>query len=195
MPKPAKGPRLGGSAAHERLILANLCRGVIEHRQIVTTLARAKRVQPLLERLITKAKRGDQHARRQAIRVLGTNTAKREGRFDYTYELFDVIAPQLDKEREGGYTRIIKLPNRKGDQAPMAQLSLVMEKVEKKAVVKSAEKTAKSASKPAEDEEKVEATTDQPESTDMTTAVPEPVAEELTKESKAEGVESKDSDK
>ncbi|OKL48226.1 50S ribosomal protein L17 [Boudabousia liubingyangii] len=157
MPKPAKGPRLGGSAAHERLILANLCRNVIEHRQIVTTFTRAKRVQPLLERLITKAKRGDQHARRQVIKVLGTNTSKRAGRFDYTHELFDVIVPAMDDAREGGYTRIIKLPARKGDQAPMAQLSLVMEKVEKKAAVKSAEKTAaKAAEKPAK-EEKVEA--------------------------------------
>ncbi|MBV7363479.1 50S ribosomal protein L17 [Actinomycetaceae bacterium TAE3-ERU4] len=166
MPKPAKGPRLGGSAAHERLILANLCRNVIEHRQIVTTLTRAKRVQPLLERLITKAKRGDQHARRQVMKVLGTNTPKRavifnaEGKpgrsFNYTYELFDVIVPELDPAREGGYTRIIKLPNRKGDQAPMAQISIVTEKVEKKAVVKAAEKTAEKAA-PVE-EAKVEET-------------------------------------
>ncbi|OKL46046.1 50S ribosomal protein L17 [Boudabousia marimammalium] len=156
MPKPAKGPRLGGSAAHERRMLANLCRSVIEHREITTTFARAKRVQPHLERLITKAKRGDMHARRQVIAVLGTNTAKRDGRFDYTYELFDVIVPAMDSEREGGYTRIVKLPPRKGDQAPMARLSLVMEKVEKKAVVKTAEKTAEAAAEKAPKAEKVE---------------------------------------
>ncbi|AOZ72252.1 50S ribosomal protein L17 [Boudabousia tangfeifanii] len=156
MPKPAKGPRLGGSAAHERLILANLCRNVIEHREITTTLARAKRVQPLLERLITKAKRGDQHARRLAMRTLGTNTAKREGRFDYTYELFDVIAKEIDPAREGGYTRIVKLPNRKGDQAPMARLSLVLEPVAKKAAVKTAEGTAKKAAEKKEAPKKAE---------------------------------------
>lgn len=157
MPKPAKGPRLGGSAAHERRMLANLCRNVIEHREITTTLARAKRVQPHLERLITKAKRGDMHARRQVIAVLGTNTAKRDGRFDYTYELFDVIVPAMDGNREGGYTRIVKLPNRKGDQAPMARLSLVMEKVEKKAAVESAEKTAKVAADTADAKEEAPA--------------------------------------
>lgn len=184
MPKPAKGPRMGGSAAHERRMLANLCRNVIEHREITTTLARAKRVQPLLERLITKAKRGDMHARRQVIAVLGTNTAKRatvinkngelDRRFDYTYELFDVIVPAMDAEREGGYTRIVKLPSRKGDQAPMARLSLVMEKVEKKQVVKSAEKTAAVAAEDAEVTEpevveaEQEATADAPAATETT---------------------------
>ncbi|MDO4665295.1 MAG: 50S ribosomal protein L17 [Actinomycetaceae bacterium] len=146
MPKPKKGPRLGGSAAHERLIIRNLCRELIEHRAIVTTEAKARRVQPVMEKLITKAKRGDDHARRQAYAVLRTNTAKRSaGYFDYVYELFDVIAKEFDPDREGGYTRIVKLPSRRGDRAPQAQISLVMEKVAKKATVKEAEKTAAAA--------------------------------------------------
>lgn len=120
MPKPTKGPRLGGSPAHERIILANLASQLFEHGQITTTHTRARRVQPLAEKLVSKAKRGDLHARRLAARTI-------RDRFVLS-RLFDEIAPSMDG-REGGYTRVIKIGNRKGDNAPMAVLSLVTEPV------------------------------------------------------------------
>lgn len=148
MPKPTKGPRLGGSPAHERIIITNLCRELIVNRSIVTTEAKAKRVQPVIEKLITKAKQGTDHARRQVYSKLRSQTAKRSASYvDYTYELFDVIAKEIDPEREGGYTRIVKLPARRGDNTPMAQISIITEKVQKKAVVKDATKTAENAAK------------------------------------------------
>lgn len=128
MPKPTKGPRLGGSPSHERLMLANLACALFENEAITTTVARAKRVQPLAEKLITKARRGDLHARRQALSKLRNKAV--------VAKLFEEIASAIDKEREGGYTRIIKLGNRQGDNAPMAEISLVLEAVEKKKQVK-----------------------------------------------------------
>lgn len=128
MPKPTKGPRLGGSPSHERLMLANLACALFENEAITTTVARAKRVQPLAEKLITKARRGDLHARRQALSKLRNKAV--------VAKLFEEIAPAIDKEREGGYTRIIKLGNRQGDNAPMVEISLVLEAVEKKKQVK-----------------------------------------------------------
>lgn len=128
MPKPTKGPRLGGSPSHERLMLANLACALFENEAITTTVARAKRVQPLAEKLITKARRGDLHARRQALSKLRNKAV--------VAKLFEEIAPAIDKEREGGYTRIIKLGNRQGDNAPMAEISLVLEAVEKKKQIK-----------------------------------------------------------
>ncbi len=156
MPKPTKGARLGGSAAHQRHIIANLCKALIEHKSITTTESRAKAVQPHMEKLITKAKRGDTHNRRQALRVLNDRES--------AYILFEELAP-LFQERNGGYTRITKIGNRKGDNAPMAVISLVTEKVSpKQAVVQEAEKAAKHAAalteEPAEEvaaEEAVEA--------------------------------------
>lgn len=121
MPTPTKGPRLGGSPAHERIILANLASQLFEHGRITTTETRAKRVQPLAEKLITKAKRGDIHSRRL---VLQTVTDK-----SVVHHLFTEIAPGLS-EREGGYTRITKVGNRKGDNAPMAVIEIVTESVE-----------------------------------------------------------------
>lgn len=129
MPKPTKGPRLGAGPAHERHILANLAKSLIEHGAIKTTEAKARRLRPYVEKLITKARRGDIHNRRMVARKLGTKLAKRERITDAVYTLFDVIAPQIDPNRNGGYTRIVKLPPRRGDNAPMAQISLVMEKV------------------------------------------------------------------
>src|SRR5882757_379606 len=123
MPTPTKGPRLGGSPAHERLILANLATSLFSHGRITTTEAKAKRLRPLAERLITFAKRGDLHARR---RVLGIISDK-----GVVHELFTEIAP-LVADREGGYTRIIKTGYRKGDNAPMAVIELVLEPVTKK---------------------------------------------------------------
>lgn len=156
MPKPTKGARLGGSAAHQRHIIANLCKALIEHKSITTTESRAKAVQPHMEKLITKAKRGDTHNRRQALRVLNDRES--------AYILFEELAP-LFQERNGGYTRITKIGNRKGDNAPMAVISLVTGKVSpKQAVVAEAEKAAKHAAalteEPAEDV--VEATEEAP---------------------------------
>jgi large subunit ribosomal protein L17 len=116
MPTPTKGPRLGGGPAHERLMLANLATSLFEHNRIRTTEAKAKRLRPLAERLITFAKRGDLHARRQVMTVIHDK--------DVVHKLFAEIGP-LYTERPGGYTRIIKLEPRKGDNAPMALIELV----------------------------------------------------------------------
>ena len=121
MPKPTKGPRFGGSPAHQRIILANLASQLFEHGRITTTEAKAKRVQPLAERLIAKAKRGDLHNRRQ---VLATITDK-----GVVHVLFTEIAPKL-ADRDGGYTRITKIGPRKGDNAPMAVIEVITETVE-----------------------------------------------------------------
>ncbi len=143
MPTPTKGPRLGGSPAHERLILANLAASLFEHGRITTTETRAKRLRPFAERLITFAKRGDLAARR---RVLRTITDK-----GVVHVLFTEIAPTM-AERNGGYTRIIKVANRKGDNAPMAVIELVTEPVSpKQAVVREAEKAAKKSAPSAEE--------------------------------------------
>ena len=120
MPKPTKGPRLGGGPAHERLLLANLAAALFTHKRITTTETKAKRLRPLAERLITFAKRGDLHARRRVLTVIHDKGV--------VYELFDVIAPQV-ADRQGGYTRITKIGNRKGDNAPMAVIELVLEPV------------------------------------------------------------------
>jgi large subunit ribosomal protein L17 len=121
MPTPTKGPRLGGSPTHERMLLANLASQLFEHRRITTTETKAKRVRPLAEKLISKAKRGDLHARRL---VMATITNR-----DVVHVLFTEIAPAL-ADREGGYTRITKVGNRKGDNAPMAVIEIVTESVE-----------------------------------------------------------------
>ncbi|AWB96180.1 50S ribosomal protein L17 [Agromyces badenianii] len=120
MPKPTKGPRLGGGPAHERLMLANLAAALFTHKRITTTETKAKRLRPLAERLVTFGKRGDLHARRRVLAVIGDKTV--------VHELFTVIAPQV-ADREGGYTRITKIGNRKGDNAPMAVIELVLEPV------------------------------------------------------------------
>lgn len=120
MPTPTKGPRLGGSPAHERIILATLATQLFEHGRITTTEAKAKRLRPLAEKLITKAIRGDLHNRRQVMRtVRDTNVV---------HVLFTEIAPTL-AGREGGYTRITKIGPRKGDNAPMAVIEIITEKV------------------------------------------------------------------
>jgi large subunit ribosomal protein L17 len=131
MPKPTKGPRLGGGPAHERLLLANLAAALFTHKSIKTTETKAKRLRPLAERLITFAKRGDLHARRRVLSVIGDK--------EVVHTLFAEIAP-LVADREGGYTRITKVGNRKGDNAPMAVIELVLEPVTPKA--KSAKKSA-----------------------------------------------------
>jgi len=123
MPKPSKGPRLGGGPAHERLLLANLANALFEHKSITTTETKAKRLRPLAERLITFAKRGDLHARRRVLSILRNK--------ETTHILFTEIAP-LVSEREGGYTRITKLGFRKGDNAPLAAIELILDPVVKK---------------------------------------------------------------
>jgi large subunit ribosomal protein L17 len=148
MPKPTKGPRLGGGPAHERLLLANLAAALFTHKSIQTTETKAKRLRPLAERLITFAKRGDLHARRRVLSVISDKGV--------VHELFTEIAP-LVADREGGYTRIVKTGYRKGDNAPMAVIELVLEPVSKKPASskKSAARaeTPKAAAKPAKAEE------------------------------------------
>ena len=142
MPKPTKGPRLGGGPAHERLLLANLAAALFTHKSIKTTETKAKRLRPLAERLITFAKRGDLHARRRVLSIIGDK--------EVVHVLFTEIAP-LVADREGGYTRITKVGNRKGDNAPMAVIELVLEPVNPKP--KSAKKAAASDSAAAPVEE------------------------------------------
>ena len=116
MPTPTKGHRLGGSPAHERHILANLATALFQHGRITTTEAKAKRLRPVAERLITFAKRGDLHARRHVLTVVTDKGV--------VHQLFTEIAPQFS-ERDGGYTRITKIGPRKGDNAAMAVIELV----------------------------------------------------------------------
>ncbi|WP_309108615.1 50S ribosomal protein L17 [Arthrobacter sp.] len=135
MPTPTKGPRLGGGPAHERLMLANLAAALFEHKRITTTVTKAKRLKPYAERLVTFAKRGDLASRR---RVLGLISNK-----GVVHELFTDIAKAVEN-RDGGYTRITKIGNRKGDNAPMAVIELVLEPVSaKQAVVAEATNAAK----------------------------------------------------
>ena len=169
MPKPTKGSRLGGSPSHERIIQDNLATQLFEHGRITTTETRAKRVRPLAEKLITKATRGDLHARRLAathIRDKGV-----------LHILFTEIAPAV-ADREGGYTRITKVGNRKGDNAPMAVIEVVTEPVTKK---------PKKAEAPKAEETKVdEAEVDEAQVEDTA----EPTNEEL--EAQAEAAQAED---
>ncbi|ROZ63515.1 50S ribosomal protein L17 [Kocuria soli] len=134
MPTPTKGARLGGSPAHERLMLRNLSQQLFEHKRITTTVTKAKRLRPHAERLITVAKRGDLAARRQVLKQLTDKAV--------VHELFTTIASAME-DRPGGYTRITKIGNRKGDNAPMAVIELVMEPVATKATVAEAEAATK----------------------------------------------------
>jgi large subunit ribosomal protein L17 len=142
MPSPTKGARLGGSPAHERIILANLASQLFEHGRIVTTEAKARRLRPLAEKLITKARRGDIHSRRLVL-----TTVKDKG---VVHTLFTEIAPTF-ADRDGGYTRITKVGPRKGDNAPMAVIELVTESVEdsRKANAKSVGPAKKASAKKA----------------------------------------------
>jgi large subunit ribosomal protein L17 len=148
MPTPTKGPRLGGGPAHERLMLANLASALFEHKRITTTVTKAKRLKPYAERLVTFAKRGDLASRR---RVLGLISNK-----GVVHELFTDIA-QAVENRNGGYTRITKIGNRKGDNAPMAVIELVLEPVSAKQAVVAEATQAAAAAAPASAEEAAEA--------------------------------------
>lgn len=136
MPTPTKGPRLGGSPTHERHMLNNLSAQLFQHKRITTTLTKAKRLRPVAERFITFGKKGDLAARRRVLRSIADKSV--------VHELFTVIAPAM-AERPGGYTRIIKIGNRKGDNAPMAVIELVMEPVASKGTVAEATKVAEKA--------------------------------------------------
>ena len=137
MPAPTKGPRLGGSPAHERLMLANLATSLFKHGRIQTTETKAKRLRPLAERLVTFAKRGDLHSRRRVLTVVRDK--------DVVYTLFDEIAPRF-ANRPGGYTRIVKTGPRKGESAPMAIIELV-EELEVAAPAKAAKSSARKAAR------------------------------------------------
>lgn len=187
MPKPTKGPRLGGGPAHERLMLANLATALFTHGRIQTTETKAKRLRPLAERMVTFAKRGDLHARRKVMTVIRDKSA--------VHKLFMEIAPQVDK-REGGYTRIVKTGYRKGDNAPMAVIELVLEPVNPKPKTKKAKPEAeKPAAKPVVTEEVVETTEELVEATEVDTTeaavetVEEAPAAEVAEEPAAEAAE------
>jgi large subunit ribosomal protein L17 len=173
MPTPTKGARLGGSPAHERLILANLATALFEHKRITTTEAKAKRLRPLAERLITFAKRGDLHARRRVLTVVRDKGV--------VHTLFTEIAPVV-ADRQGGYTRITKIGARKGDNAPMAVIELVLEPLSpKQAVVKEATQAARKAA-PVEEAPAEEPTTDEAASDEAPADAP---ADEETQADKA----------
>ena len=193
MPTPKKGARLGGSPAHQKLIVANLATSLFEHGRITTTEAKARVLRPVAERLITKAKKGDLHNRRQVLA-----TIKDKG---VVHSLFEDIAPRY-AERPGGYTRITKIGPRKGDNAPMAVIELVTEEYSPKA---SAPAPAKAAAKkaapaaeateapaeetteaPADEATEAEATTEAPAEETATDEATEAPAEETEDETKSE---------
>ncbi|ABL83372.1 MULTISPECIES: 50S ribosomal protein L17 [unclassified Nocardioides] len=142
MPKPTKGPRLGGSPSHQRLILSNLATQLFEHGRITTTESRARALRPHAEKLITKAKKGDLHNRREVLKTIRDKSV--------VHTLFTEIAPTF-AERPGGYTRITKIGPRKGDNAPMAVIELVTEAYKPSAP--KAKKAAPAATAPAPVEE------------------------------------------
>lgn len=171
MPTPTKGPRLGGGPAHERLMLANLATALFEHGKITTTEAKAKRLRPLAERLITFAKRGDLAARRKVMTVIRDKSV--------VHELFTEIGPQY-AGRPGGYTRITKIGPRKGDNAPMAVIELVEPMLEQ--VVAEATGATKRAAKERNEEQAAAAD------------VAEDAAEDVTMDAADEVAESSDAD-
>ncbi|WP_435743354.1 50S ribosomal protein L17 [Nocardioides sp. SYSU DS0663] len=170
MPKPTKGPRLGGGPAHQRLILANLATQLFEHGRIVTTEAKARALRPHAEKLITKAKKGDLHNRREVLRTIRDKSV--------VHTLFTEIAPTF-AERPGGYTRITKLGPRKGDNAPMAVIELVTEAYTPSAPRTKAAPAAAAA--PAE-EAPAEETTDEAAGETATESVPTELTDEASPE-------------
>ena len=161
MPKPSKGPRLGGSSSHQKALLANLAASLFEHGRIKTTEPKARALRPYAEKLITHAKKGTLHNRREVMKKIRDK--------DVVHALFAEIGPFF-ADREGGYTRIIKVEARKGDNAPMAVIELVREKTVtseadriRRAANKAAKKAAEAAQAPIEPEP--EDTVEQPEDT------------------------------
>ena len=176
MPSPTKGPRLGGSPAHERLMLANLATALFEHGRITTTEAKAKRLRPLAERLITFAKRGDLSSRRRVMTVIRDKSV--------VHELFTEIAPMYDN-RDGGYTRITKIGPRKGDNAPMAVIELVERLDESKRKTRASKPKKQAApveETPAEDTSVEENPAEETPATEVEESVTEPEPEPDTAE-------------
>lgn len=192
MPKPTKGPRIGAGPTHERMILGQMAAQLFTHKRIQTTETRAKRLRPVAERLITQAKRGDLHNRRKVLETIPDRSV--------VHELFTEIAP-LVADREGGYTRIIKTGFRKGDNAPMAVIELVLEPVTPK--VRAAKPAAQaSAAETVEDEkvtedaaatptEEAAATTIEEAAEDAASAPAEDAAEAPAEDAPAEDAETK----
>jgi large subunit ribosomal protein L17 len=191
MPTPKKGARLGGSPAHQKLIVSNLATALFEHGRITTTEARARVLRPVAEKLITKAKRGDLHNRREVLKTIRDKSV--------VHTLFTEIAPTFE-ERPGGYTRITKIGPRKGDNAPMAVIELVTEKYDPKPArtKKQAEPAKKAApapvaeevvetDAPAEAEAEAEETTEAP--ADEVTEAEEPTDEAPAEDAAAETTE------
>ncbi|WP_018601782.1 50S ribosomal protein L17 [Mycobacterium sp. 155] len=174
MPKPTKGPRLGGSSSHQKAILANLATSLFEHGRIKTTEPKARALRPYAEKLITHAKKGDLHNRREVMKKIRDK--------DVVHALFAEIAPFF-ADRNGGYTRIIKVENRKGDNAPMAVIELVREKTvtsEADRARRAAASQAKAADTKVEDAETEEAKVVEADEAALAeeTAVNEPEAED-----------------
>src|SRR5271167_734455 len=176
MPKPTKGPRLGGSSSHQKAILANLATALFEHGRIKTTETKARALRPYAEKLITHAKKGSLHNRREVLKKIRDK--------DVVHSLFAEIGPFFS-DRNGGYTRIIKVENRKGDNAPMAVIELVQEKTvtseaDRARRVGASKPAAKAAPAPAEPEAEevvAEAETTEAETTEAETTEPEAAAE------------------
>jgi len=183
MPKPKKGPRLGGSPAHQRLIVSNLATQLFEHGRITTTETKARILRPVAEKLITKAKRGDLHNRREVLKTVRDKSV--------VHVLFTEIAPRF-AERPGGYTRITKIGPRKGDNAPMAVIELVSEAYEPKA-----DKPAKKAAKKAPAKKAVPPAEEAPaeETTDEAAEETTDEADEAPAEETEDSEESEESDK
>jgi large subunit ribosomal protein L17 len=199
MPKPTKGPRLGGSPSHQKAILANLATALFEHGRIKTTETKARALRPYAEKLITHAKKGTLHNRREVLKKIRDK--------DIVHNLFAEIGPFF-ADRDGGYTRIIKVEARKGDNAPMAVIELVQEKTvtseaeraRRAGASKAAAKKAapEAAPKPAPEAEEVaaeaEPETAEAETTEAETATPEPEAEAEAAEPEAAEPEAEDED-
>jgi large subunit ribosomal protein L17 len=180
MPTPTKGPRLGGGPAHERLMLANLATALFEHGRITTTEAKAKRLRPLAERLITFAKRGDLHARRRVLTVVRDKGV--------VHELFTEIGPRYEN-RHGGYTRITKVGPRKGDNAPMAVIELVEALTAKVETVREAEAATRRSAKKATATKATEPETAEVEDIDAAEDTVVDAAEDTADESADEAVD------
>lgn len=182
MPKPTKGPRLGGSPSHQRLILSNLATALFENGRITTTESRARALRPLAEKLITKAKKGDLHNRREVLKTIRDKGV--------VHVLFTEIAPTFS-ERPGGYTRITKIGPRKGDNAPMAVIELVTEAYSPKAPKAASAAPAAPAEEPVAEETVEETEVEETEATEAAEETEAPEAE-ATEESAEESAEESD---
>ena len=187
MPKPTKGPRLGGSSSHQKAILANLATALFEHGRIKTTEPKARALRPYAEKLITHAKKGTLHNRREVLKKIRDK--------DVVHSLFAEIGPFFS-DRNGGYTRIIKVENRKGDNAPMAVIELVQEKTVTSEADRArrvgASKAAKAAPAPAEP--KAEEAVAEAETTEPDAAAEVEAAEPEASEPQAAEAEAEDAD-